>query len=162
MINTPSSSEDRDGRRLPVVLLIDDSTDEREMYALHLEACGFQIMQAATALGGFEMAVGYFPDVVVTDVAMPGSEDGFSLVKRLKDDARTARTPVIVLTGHAFAVHREEAHRVHCDLFLAKPCVPTELERAIRDVLAKASRSRQLTMREPAQVADSRPRARNS
>ena len=132
------------------------------MYALHLEGCGFQIMQAETAIGGFEMAVGYFPDVVVTDVAMPGSEDGFSLVKRLKEDARTARTPVIVLTGHAFDFHRDEARRVKSDLFLAKPCVPTELERAIRDVLAQAARSRQITLRELPQLADSRPRARNS
>lgn len=141
------SSRARDVRRV-VVLLVDDSIDERDMYAAHLEAMGFQTLQAESSVDGFEMAVKYFPEVIVTDVAMPGAEDGFALVRRLKQDARVGRTPVIVLTGHAFEVHRDEAHRAQCDLFLAKPCLPSDLEGAIRELLSQSSKSKQVTVRD--------------
>jgi len=147
MNSAPLASRVRDVRRI-VVLLVDDSADERDMYAAHLEAMGFQTLQAETAVDGFEMALKYFPAVIVTDIAMPGAEDGFTLVRRLKQDARVARTPVIVLTGHAFEVHREEAHRARCDLFLAKPCLPSDLEGAIRDLLSQSWDSKHVTVRD--------------
>jgi CheY-like chemotaxis protein len=130
------------------VLLIDDSTDERDMYAAQLEVSGFRTLQAESAVDGFEMAVKYFPDVIVTDIAMPGAEDGFALVRRLKQDGRFERTAVIVLTGHAFDVHRDEAQRAKCDLFLAKPCLPADLEGAIRSFLSQSSKSKTVTVRE--------------
>lgn len=134
--------------RRRVVLLVDDSADERDMYAAQLEADGFRALQAESSVDGFEMAVKYFPDVIVTDIAMPGAEDGFVLVRRLKKDGRFQQTPVIVLTGHAFDVHRDEAQRAKCDLFLAKPCLPSDLESAIRNLLAQSSKSKQVTVRE--------------
>src|SRR5262245_24017059 len=146
-----------DARRV-VVLLVDDSSDERDMYASHLEATGFQILQAENAFDGFEMAVKYFPDVVVTDVAMPGREDGFALVTRLKQEPRVARTPVVVLTGHAFEMHRDEAKRAKCDLFLVKPCLPFDLEVAIRELVAQSSQAKHATVRASSPAEDSAAR----
>lgn len=145
--------------RHAVVLLVDDSHDERDMYAAQLEADGFQVLQAETALDGFEMALAYFPDVIVTDVAMPGTEDGFALVKRLKQEPKTSRTPVVVLTGHAFEVHRDEAQRAKCDLFLAKPCLPSDLEAAVRELLARTTKVRQASVRDTRHDEDSAARA---
>jgi CheY-like chemotaxis protein len=145
--------------RHAVVLLVDDSHDERDMYTAQLEADGFQVLQAENALDGFEMALKYFPDVVITDVAMPGAEDGFALVKRLKQEPRTSRTPVVVLTGHAFEVHRDEARRAKCDLFLAKPCLPSDLEAAIRELLGRTTKLRQASVRKSLRDKDSAARS---
>lgn len=125
------------------------------MYAAQLEADGIRVVHAGTALDGFEMALKHFPDVIITDVAMPGIEDGFALVRRVKHDPRTSRIPVVVLTGHAFDVHRDEAKRAKCDLFLAKPCLPLELEAAIRGLMAQTAKSRQASVRETSYGEDS-------
>lgn len=154
---SPSLSSGTDTRHA-LILLVDDSPDERDMYAAQLEANGLQVLQAETALDGFEMALKSFPDVIVTDVAMPGTEDGFALVKRLKQEPKTSRTPVIVLTGHAFEVHREEAKRAKCDLFLAKPCLPSDLEAAIREILARTTKLRQASVRNRLHDEDSAAR----
>jgi len=114
------------------VLLVEDSDDEREMYASYLQNSGYVTLQCRTADEALRMASELVPDVIVTDVAMPGEQDGFWLVTRLKGQAETRRIPVIVVTGHTFAVHRELAVRAGCQKFLPKPCPPDCLEREVR------------------------------
>ena len=124
--------------RLPMmVLLVDDSIDEREMYAEYLRTRGYCTLQAATAHDGFRMAADLAPAVVVTDVRLAGTEDGLALTSRLKHDAATRGSFVIVLSATVFDAARAAASEAGCDRFLAKPCLPAELEAAVVEMVGQ-------------------------
>ena len=125
---------------VPIVLLVEDDLDGRRMYADWLSEAGFRVDQAHNGLQALERAFDSRPDVVVTDLNIPGI-DGFELTRRLKHDARTRDVPVLAVTGYAaFASDPERACRAGCDAVLSKPCSPEDLEAAIRGLIRERSR----------------------
>ena len=119
----------------PRVLLVADSPDEREMYAVSLQRHGFCTLLAANASDAYRMASELPPAAVVTDVRLPGSEDGLGLTRRLKQNADMRSVPVVLLTGCVFTPDREAAARAGCDLFVAKPCLPDALSTVVADLI---------------------------
>jgi two-component system cell cycle response regulator DivK len=123
----------------PNVLLVEDDQDGRRMYVEWLTGVGFHVEEAHNGLQALERAFEVRPDVVVTDLAIPGI-DGFELTRRLKQDARTRDIPVLAVTGYAaFASDPSRASRAGCDGVLSKPCSPQDLETAIRGLIQERS-----------------------
>lgn len=128
------------GNAGPSVLLVEDDQDGRRMYAEWLTEAGFRVSEAHNGLQALERALDSRPDVVVTDLNIPGI-DGFELTRRLKQDPRTRDIPVVAVTGYAaFAADPGRARRAGCDTVLPKPCSPDDLEGAIRSVIHERSR----------------------
>jgi CheY-like chemotaxis protein len=125
----PSWEEDASARarRLGRVLIVDDSPDARDMYALYFRTVGYEAAIAPDGDVGIDLALGLKPDVIVMDLAMP-KISGISAVHHLKNDPRTREIPIILLTGHGFRAIKEGALETGIDLFLTKPCLPDELE----------------------------------
>jgi CheY-like chemotaxis protein len=121
----------------PLVLIVDDNADAREMYALYLEHAGFRAVEAGDGETAIDVARREKPDVILMDATMPRL-DGWEAARRLKADAATRTIPLIMLTAHAFNEHRERAAEVGADVFLAKPVLPDVLALEIRRVLAEA------------------------
>jgi CheY-like chemotaxis protein len=119
----------------PLVLIVDDNLDAREMYAIYLEHAGFRAQEAGDGQTAIELARRERPAVILMDATMP-LLDGWEAARRLKADAATRNIPLIMLTAHAFAEHRERAAKVGADAFLAKPVLPDVLALEIRKVLA--------------------------
>ena len=119
----------------PLVLIVDDNVDAREMYAIYLEHAGFRPLEAADGETGIEVARRERPAVILMDATMPRM-DGWEAARRLKADAATMDIPLIMLTAHAFDEHRQRAATVGADAFLAKPVLPDVLVVEIRKVLA--------------------------
>jgi two-component system, cell cycle response regulator DivK len=120
----------------PNVLLVEDDRDGRRLYACWLRDAGFQVAEAHNGLQALERALELRPDVVVTDLNIPGI-DGFELTRRLRQDSRVAEIPVLAVTGYAaFASDPARARRAGCDAVLAKPCSQEDFEAAIRALLA--------------------------
>jgi len=120
------------GKR-PLVLVVDDYADSREMYAVHLSCVGFDVIEAGNGVEALERAADSAPDIIVMDLSLP-IMDGWEATRRLRADARTTSIPVIVLTGHAIT-KSDAATDFGCDAFVIKPCLPEALEREIRRVL---------------------------
>ena len=118
----------------PLVLIVDDHDDTRELYIVSLAAFGFEAIAAADCAQAIRQAWESHPDIVVTDLALPGG-DGWQLVQDLKREARTRYIPVVLLTGHAAPAMRERADREGCAAFFVKPCLPDELAAELRHVL---------------------------
>lgn len=119
----------------PNVLLVEDDSDGRRMYAQWLTHAGFHVHQAHNGLQALERAFESIPDIVVTDLNIPGI-DGFELTRRLKHDPRTRGVPVVAVTGYAaFQADPGRALRAGCDAVLEKPCTPDDLEAAIRTLI---------------------------
>jgi two-component system cell cycle response regulator DivK len=122
----------------PLVLLVEDDRDGRLLYAEWLDQAGFRVEQAHNGLQALERAFDLLPAAVVTDLNIPGI-DGYELTRRLKADERTARIPIIAVTGYApFAQDPSRADRAGCDAIIPKPCLPDDLESTIRSLLDDA------------------------
>ena len=126
-------------RSQPNVLLVEDDQAGRRLYAEWLTLAGFTVKQAHNGLQALEQALEIVPDVVVTDLHIPGI-DGFELTRRLRLDPRTRKVPVVAVTGYAaFAADPARAQRAGCNTILEKPCSPDDLESAIRAVIAEGN-----------------------
>jgi two-component system cell cycle response regulator DivK len=122
--------------RKPVVLLVDDYPDAREMYGEYLEFCGFTIVEAGNGADALARAESSRPDVILMDLSLPVM-DGWEAIRRLKAGARTRGIPVLALTGHALTGISESARQAGCDGFITKPCLPEDLVDEIRKVLRR-------------------------
>jgi CheY-like chemotaxis protein len=118
----------------PLVLVVDDYQDAREMYAEYLTYSGFRVAEASNGLEALQKAFELLPDVILMDLSLPGM-DGWAATKRLKTDDRTRRIPIVALTGHALAGASESARLAGCDAFVTKPCLPDELVLQVRRIL---------------------------
>jgi two-component system cell cycle response regulator DivK len=125
----------------PLILIVDDFQDNREMYTQYLGFVGYRVAEAVDGQDALTKCAALLPDLVVMDLSLPGL-DGWEATRRLKKDPLTARIPVIALTGHALAGHAEGAREAGCDAFVAKPCLPADLEKEIRRVLAEANQKK--------------------
>jgi two-component system cell cycle response regulator DivK len=120
---------------MPLVLVVDDYQDAREMYAEYLSFTGFRVVEAATGTEAVEKALTLQPDVILMDLSLPGM-DGWAATRQLKSDDRTKGIPVVALTGHALAGASEGARLAGCDAFVTKPCLPDALVAEIQRMLA--------------------------
>jgi two-component system cell cycle response regulator DivK len=118
----------------PLVLVVDDFQDNREMYAEFLSFSGYRVAQAASGQEALDQAFSLLPHVIVMDLSLPGI-DGWEATRRLRRDDRTRRIPIIALTGHALAGHVKVAREAGCDAFVTKPCLPDVLLAEIRRLL---------------------------
>ena len=119
----------------PLVLVVDDFQDNREMYAEFLSYQGFRVIQAANGLEALDQAFTNHPDIIIMDLSLPVM-DGWEATRRLKADQRTNAIPVVALTGHAMQGHSKGAIEAGCDSFVAKPCLPDQLVAEIRKMLS--------------------------
>jgi two-component system, cell cycle response regulator DivK len=122
-------------RTRTTVLIVDDNRDMREIYETYLVAKGFSVETASDGREGFDSAIHSPPDIVVTDLSMPHL-DGWEMIRRLKNDLRTAHIPIIACTGQILGASAERALDAGCDAYVMKPCLPESLLREVRRVLA--------------------------
>ena len=118
----------------PLVLIVDDFQDNREMYAEFLRFSGLRVEEATNGIEALEKAATLLPDLIVMDLSLPGI-DGWEATRRLKSDSVTKHIPVLALTGHALAGYSEGARQAGCDGFITKPCLPEALLAEIQRVL---------------------------
>jgi CheY-like chemotaxis protein len=118
-------------RRLPLVLLVDDAPTDTSLYREHLVAAGFRVLTATNGMEGLALARSMAVDLVVLDLEMPGI-DGWEAAGLLSRDERTRSLPILALSGHCETEDVMRAIAAGCARFVPKPCLASELERAIR------------------------------
>jgi signal transduction histidine kinase/ActR/RegA family two-component response regulator len=115
------------------VLLVEDDDDTREAYATMLAELGADVRSVASAAAGLAALAEHRPQVILSDIAMPG-EDGFSFiqkVRRLEPD-RGGRVPAAALTALASDEDRQRAMQSGFQLHVAKPIDPARLAAVVR------------------------------
>ncbi len=121
-------------RQQPLVLVVEDYQDAREMYCEYLRFSGFEVIEASNGYEAIEQAAASMPDIILMDLALPRM-DGWEATRRLKGDPRTKDIPIVALTGHALAGHADRAMKEGCDSFVTKPCLPDALVAEIQRML---------------------------
>ena len=135
----PERWSDLDGRS---VLVVDDNEDTRHLLRTMLEAHGARVLTANSVDEARAELAREIPDVLVTDLAMPG-EDGFSLLEycRHHDDARLQSLPIMALTAYGTQQAQDRVLAAGFDAYLAKPVDPAEVGRLVRELAVKKSSS---------------------
>jgi signal transduction histidine kinase/ligand-binding sensor domain-containing protein/DNA-binding response OmpR family regulator len=123
------------------VLVVEDNPELRAFIRMHLEG-RFRVVEAADGLQGLELARRLLPDLVLSDVMMPGL-DGYALCRALKEDAETDFIPVILLTARAATEDRLAGLRQEADAYLTKPFQVEELTTRIDNLIALRRRLRE-------------------
>ena len=110
---------------LPLVLIIEDNMD----VAYYLKTCladKYENLHAVNGIVGIEMALEKIPDIIISDVMMPG-KDGFEVCQALKTDERTDHIPIIILTAKVTTEDRMTGLAHGADAYLTKPFNKKEL-----------------------------------
>ena len=130
------------GAAPPLILIVDDYEDNRDMYSQYLEFAGMRVAEAANGTEALEKTTQLMPDLIVMDLSLPGV-DGWLATRLIKQDPKTRDILVLALTGHALEGASQGAKEAGCDAFLTKPCLPEDLHREIERMLGAAgARSR--------------------
>lgn len=119
------------------ILLVDDDADHRQACGGLLEAAGYAVNRAPNARAAFESARRSPPDLVLSDVSMPGG-DGLSLLARLRADKLTARVPVVLMSGVRKGSQAQvEGLARGADDYLPKPSAPDLILAKVAAVLRR-------------------------
>ena len=123
----PHSAADVDlEERTPLVLLADDNTDMREYVARLLQSQGWTVTAVSDGHRALEAALEQRPDLVLSDVMMPGL-DGFGLLRELRSRHETSTIPVILLSARAGIEARVDGAHAGADDYIVKPFAAQEL-----------------------------------
>ncbi|WP_420460375.1 ATP-binding protein [Neolewinella sp.] len=125
----------------PLLLLVEDSAPLRELLQLTLQH-GYRITEAEDGRAGLLAAKQLHPDLIISDVAMPGM-DGYELVEAIKQDVEVSHIPVILLTARAGSEDRISGLRVGADAYLTKPVNHRELLARVTNLLESRKLLRQ-------------------
>ena len=132
---TASAEPPRDGVDLQGVrvLLVEDERDTRELLSVALAGYGARVRAAASVNEALDALRAAVPDVLVSDIGMPG-RDGYDLLDAVRsaDEPRISTVPAIALTAYAKPEDRAQALSSGFQEHLTKPLEPVQLARAIR------------------------------
>ncbi|MEX1162290.1 MAG: response regulator [Nitriliruptor sp.] len=127
------------------VLIVDDDEDIRAYLEVTLTLNGFEVIEAVDGVDGLERARRSEPDLVLLDVMMPRM-DGLEALRHLREDARTAHLPVVLLTARGQAADTVEGLDAGADSYLTKPF---DAEVLLAHVRAALRRAQQQSARNP-------------
>jgi len=118
------------------VLVVDDDSNARALCSINLLLEGLEVLEAEDGRHGLTRALLESPDLVVTDVAMPGL-DGFELAEALRDDDSTAQIPLIFISGEHNPDNESRALSLGALAYVTKPFDPPALAKLVASALAR-------------------------
>ena len=113
------------------VLYVEDNEFNRKIVRQLLAATTYRLLEAADGEQGVATAIEAQPDLILMDIQLP-KLSGLEATQRLRQDPRTARIPIIVVTSFALSGDDQKAQEAGASAYLAKPYSPRELLALIR------------------------------
>ena len=126
------------------VLLVEDQWDSRDLMAEVLRAAGCEVVAAGSVPEAMEALPGACPDILVSDIGMPG-EDGYALLRRIRqgDDAAFRAIPALAVSAYAREEDRIRSLSAGFHMHLAKPFEPGDLTAAVSRLVHRDTPSRE-------------------
>jgi len=130
-----------DQAALPVLLIVEDDADVRR-YLAECVKHEYRVVMADNGDQGIQKATELIPDIIISDVMMPG-KDGLELCETLKNDGRTSHIPIVLLTARIDVESRIAGLKRGADVYLAKPFEPAELQAQLDNLVRLRRRLQQ-------------------
>jgi two-component system, cell cycle response regulator DivK len=118
------------------VLIVDDNEKNMRLARDVLRLAGFETLEATTGGESISVALEHVPDVILMDIRLPDM-DGTSAARKIRENARTARIPIVALTSFAMKGDREVLLRAGFDGYLEKPISVREFPGQVRAFCGK-------------------------
>lgn len=115
------------------VLIVEDTPSEMELMSHYLRENGYVVINADTAKEGLNKAISQQPDVILTDVVMPGMS-GFELCRSLKKHPATEKVPIVICTSKNLEIDRLWGMKQGADAYITKPFTCEQLIRVVKSV----------------------------
>jgi DNA-binding response OmpR family regulator len=116
------------------ILVIDDEPLVVEVLKIRLQMSNYEVITASNGIEGIERAVSEKPDLIILDILMPGL-DGYQVCRRLKEDRKTKRIPIIMLTALGQSAGRKEGYASGAYDYIFKPFDDGELLNSVNRAL---------------------------
>ncbi len=104
----------------PTILVIEDSSDTRELLSVLLHRQGYQVVQAESGLEGLLKARGNYPDLILMDLALP-EMDGIEAARRIHDTPELSDVPIFVVSAYLNPEVEAEVRAAGCVEMFGKP-----------------------------------------
>jgi two-component system, OmpR family, phosphate regulon response regulator PhoB len=117
------------------ILIVDDREEIRDLVEKTLRRNNCTILKADCGEKALEIAKAERPDLIMMDIMMPGTIDGFEAIRRLKEDPVTRNCRVIILTARGQSTDVKRGTELGADDYFVKPFSPLELMRKVDEVL---------------------------
>jgi chemosensory pili system protein ChpA (sensor histidine kinase/response regulator) len=127
-------AEQVEARRVPLVMVVDDSITMRKVTSRVLERQNYEVLTAKDGVDAIEKLQERVPDVMLLDIEMPRM-DGYELATHMRNDARLKGIPIIMITSRTGDKHRQRAFEIGVDRYLGKPYQENELMRNVQEIL---------------------------
>ncbi|MEL6471607.1 MAG: response regulator [Cyanobacteria bacterium J06623_4] len=121
-----TSERERPGR----VLILENDTSNRILFADYLEQCGYSVFPLANEQQVFEALERFHPDVLILNLKMPFG-NGFSVIAQLRSHPQWQTLAILVVSGYTLASDQQKAYRLGADAYLTKPVLPSDLSAAV-------------------------------
>lgn len=115
------------------ILVVEDTPSEQKLISLYLSEAGYKVITANSGQEGLDKTLAQKPDVIITDVVMPGMS-GFELCRKLKKDPNTQKIPVIACTSKNQELDRLWGMKQGVDVYVTKPFSKEDIVRAVKSV----------------------------
>jgi DNA-binding response OmpR family regulator len=130
--------------RGPLVLIIEDTTDLRDLFAAELATDGFLVIDAVDGESGIDKAMRFQPDAVVLDLMLPGI-NGFNVARLLRSRDRTEHMVILAVTALTSERLRAMALEAGCDACLSKPVLGATVVAELMRLLVRKRSQADLT-----------------
>ncbi|MCR6686286.1 Hpt domain-containing protein [Pseudoxanthomonas sp.] len=124
-------------RRVPLVMVVDDSLTMRKVTGRVLERHNFEVATARDGVEALERLEERVPDLMLLDIEMPRM-DGYELATAMRADARFRGVPIVMITSRTGEKHRQRAFEIGVQRYLGKPYQELDLMRNVYDLLGIA------------------------
>lgn len=140
---TANPIENSESPRGVRILLVEDDEDSREMLKIMFEQNKMQVFPAASAAGALELIGQIQPDVLISDIGLPG-EDGYELIRKVRQLApeQGGLTPAVALTGYVSSQDRNLAFDVGYQEHLSKPVDIDKLLELVKNLTAQNNQNK--------------------
>ena len=116
------------------IIAVDDDKEVREIVTFVLSRNGFEVETASSGQQLQRLLNVRLPDLIILDVMMPG-EDGYRICRGLRDEPRTKRIPVIIITAHVEDIYKRISLDLGAAQHITKPFHPLELVEKVNALL---------------------------
>ncbi|HEY4288128.1 MAG TPA: two-component regulator propeller domain-containing protein [Puia sp.] len=141
------AASDPDDEPSPLILLVEDNNDLRRYVKDELSAL-YKVADTPDGSSGFTTALQLVPDLIISDIMMPGIS-GLELCNKVKSDHRTSHIPVILLTARQSDAHQLEGYTAGADLYIPKPFNMEVVLACVKNLLESRRRLRELYESDP-------------
>jgi two-component system phosphate regulon response regulator PhoB len=114
------------------ILIIEDDDDFRQIERVMLEQMGYQVIEAAAANEGIDLAIAEMPDLILMDIRLPYKKRGIGTARMLRGNEKTRGIPIIFVTAYAQGEYADEVRHIANCGYITKPFERSDFEKLVR------------------------------